>query len=164
MEGGNKFPIQLGTTGEAIKYPPLADSHNLAKDWAESLLQNCSKDRMLLIAKKYLVTNTNTVTKEALYHAVFDHMLLVQDCTQCGGNCDPMSHIFRCNELPVYPIMNVRELRAANSVASPSHATSNDGPSTSEPALLGRGALPSGGQLQGHGACLLYTSPSPRAS
>ena len=42
-----------------------------------------------------------------------------------------MNHIFHCHEPPVYPITYARELRSASRVASPSHATSIDGPSTS---------------------------------
>ena len=161
MEGGDKRPLQRVTTVEAYKYPPLVDSNNPATEWAESLLQNCSEDRMLLIAKKYLVPNSNTLTKEVLYHTVFDHMLSVQDCTQCGGNCDPMNHIFHCNESPVYPTTNARELRPASSVASPSRTNSNVDPSTSEPALLGRGALPSGSQPPGPGASHDPPPPTP---
>ena len=68
----------------ADMYPPLADNHSLVKDWAESLLQNCSKERMLVISKQLLIPNTNSLTKEPLYHAVFNHMQTIQDCAQCG--------------------------------------------------------------------------------
>ena len=49
---------QLGTMEGASKYPPLADSRTLLKDWTESLLQNCSKDRMLVISKQFMIPNT----------------------------------------------------------------------------------------------------------
>ena len=101
---------QLTSMEGASKYPPLADNRSLLKDWAESLLQNCSKDRMLFISKQFLIPNTNSLTKEPLYHAVFDHMLTIQDCSQCGGSCDPKNHVFHCNEPPAYLTTNVREL------------------------------------------------------
>ena len=85
---------QLSMMEGVNKYPPLADNHSLLKDWTESLLQNCFKDRMLRISKQFLIPKTNRLTRESLYHAVFDHMLTIQDCTQCGGNCDPTKHVF----------------------------------------------------------------------
>ena len=78
----------------ADKYPPLADNHSLVKDWAESLLQNCSKERMLIIAKQFLITTSASLTKEPLYHALFNHMLTIQDCTVCGGNVTPLNIFF----------------------------------------------------------------------
>ena len=39
---------------DADKYPPMADhASTIAKDWADSLLQNCSKERMQYLAKEY---------------------------------------------------------------------------------------------------------------
>ena len=78
----------------ADTYPPVADNHSLVKDWAESLLQNCSKERMLVIAKQLQIPNTNNLTKEPLYHAVFNHMLTIQDCALCVWDCDPTKHVF----------------------------------------------------------------------
>ena len=76
---------------QADMYPPMADNHSLVKDWVESLLQNCSKERMLVmlvISKQYLIPDTTSLTKDPLYHAVFNHMQTIQDCTQCGGDCE----------------------------------------------------------------------------
>ena len=57
----------------------------LAKDWVESLLQNCSKERMMHIAKEiYKLPNASSLNKEPLYHAIFNHMLTIQVCTHCG--------------------------------------------------------------------------------
>ena len=69
----------------AVTYPPMADNHSLVKDWEESLLQNCSKERMQTIARQYSLPNTTTLTKEPLYHAVVSHMQTIRDCVECGG-------------------------------------------------------------------------------
>ena len=145
----------------ADKYPPLADNHSLAKDWAESLLQDCSKDRMLAISKQFLIPNTNTLTKEPLYHAVFDHMLTIPDCIQCGGDCDPTKHVFHCNEPPAHLTANTREMRSANNINSPSRVTSNSNLPGDRPAHRGPSAPLPEGQSQGPGSSRGPPPPAP---
>ena len=175
---------QLGTMEGASKYAPLTDIRTLLKDWTESLLQNCSKDRMLVISKQFLIPNTNLLTKKPLYHAVFYHMLTIQDCIQCGGNCDPTKHVFHCNEPPAYLPANIREARPISNITSPSRvSTISDSPvdtpvheAPSTPLSEERPKVPTlvvvppflpryiSARLLGDGGILFHTAPPSRLS
>ena len=38
--------------------------------------------------------NVSGMNKEPLFRQIYNHMLTIDDCSQCGGNCNPMSHLF----------------------------------------------------------------------
>ena len=68
---------------------------NPAKDWEIAALHLCSKKRMDHLAKEvYKIPNASKLTKEPLYHAIFDRMVQEQECARCFGNCKPDTHEF----------------------------------------------------------------------
>ena len=71
---------------DADKYPLMADSSCIAKNWEDALLQDCGERRMKVIAKDYALTGYSSLTKEQVFKLVFNHMLTVQDCTPCDGD------------------------------------------------------------------------------
>ena len=128
-----------------VTYPPMADTHSLVKDWEESLLQNCSKERMQSIARQYTLPNATSLTKEPLYHAVFSHMLTIRFCFKCGGECDPMKHMFPPSKDPPTdssPTALGRRTRSANATISPTHATTSGDISTITPVSYTHLTLP----------------------
>ena len=85
---------------DADKYPPMADSSSIAKNWEAALLQNCGERRMKAIAKDFKLPGYSSLVKEKLFHALFNHMTTLQDCSVCGGDCDPNKHLFPATEEP----------------------------------------------------------------
>ena len=82
------------------KYPPITDSSSIAKNWMDALLQDCGERRMKQIAKDFALTGYSNLQKEPLFKFLFNHMLTVQDCGVCGGDCDPLTHKFPAIEAP----------------------------------------------------------------
>ena len=55
---------------------------------------------MKQIAKDFALTGYSNLQKEPLFKFLFNHMLTVQDCGVCGGDCDPLTHKFPAIEAP----------------------------------------------------------------
>ena len=76
-------------------YPPLAEGSDKANNSEPAVLSRCTHARMQSIAKDvYVLSGVSRLTKEPLYHAIYNHMLTIEDCEQCKGNCNPVSHSF----------------------------------------------------------------------
>ena len=78
---------------DSDKYPPLADSSCIAKNWQDALLQDCGERRMKQIAKDYGLSGYSGMQKEPLFKLLFNHMLTIQDCVPCDGDCLSLIHI-----------------------------------------------------------------------
>ena len=86
---------------EVANYPPMATGNNCAKNWDVALLQNCTGDRMKVIAAALDVPVTTRVRKYILYRAIYNFMSNDQSCPSCeGGDCAPNSHMFAPTEQP----------------------------------------------------------------
>ena len=76
-----------------LDYPEFPKTTTPASESA--LLHNCMKDRMLAIAKDlYSLTGLSRLNKEDIFKAVYNHMLTIDDCDQCDGDCNPIAHEF----------------------------------------------------------------------
>ena len=85
---------------ELEDYPPLAAPGATAKDWDESLLQNCTAVRLRSIARQYEGVPSK-LNKPEMYMAIYNAMVEDQECPVCtGGNCDPTTHYFPALEHP----------------------------------------------------------------
>ena len=92
---------QDGETPTDTVYPTLADPNSTAKAWEPAPLHMCTAARMASIAKDFdLSRDIYTLNKEPLFHAVYNHMMTVQSCTTCKGDCNPTEHIFPATEAP----------------------------------------------------------------
>ena len=110
-------------------YPPLADPNNIAKNWMDALLQNCGVPRMKLIAADYGLTGYSRMAKEDLFKLLFNHMLTLQECEVCQGDCDPNGHIFKATEAPpenVSPPPTARNSRSTSRTSPSSFVGQND--------------------------------------
>ena len=86
---------------EVANYPPMATRNNCTKNWDTALLQNCTGDRMKVIAATLDVAVTTRVRKYILYRAIYNAMSNDQSCPSCpGGDCVPNSHLFMPTEQP----------------------------------------------------------------
>ena len=86
---------------EVGNYPPMATGNSCTKNWDAALLQNCTGDRMKVIAASLDVAVATRVRKYILYRAIFNAMSTDQSCPSCpGGDCDPTSHMFMPTEQP----------------------------------------------------------------
>ena len=65
--------------GDTSKFPPMADSSCIAKNWEDALLQDCGERRMKAIAKDFGLTGYSSITKEQVFKMLFNHMTTVQD-------------------------------------------------------------------------------------
>ena len=75
--------------------PPMASGYNCYKNWDSALLQNCTNDRLKIIANDYESVGSARHKKE-LYKMIFAAMTADTDCVTCpGGDCDPYTHMFR---------------------------------------------------------------------
>ena len=72
----------------------LAEKGSTANNWEPAALHNFTKERMLNIARAFELANTLSLNKDPLFRAIYDHMLTVQDCTICRGECQPTDHLF----------------------------------------------------------------------
>ena len=99
--GQNEDDIPDAALGdpEASHYPVMAKLQQCAKDWDPSFLHNCTVMRMRNIAKNYKDVNRQ-LAKPQLFRAIFDAMVLEQQCAVCRGNCDPVAHVFIPTENP----------------------------------------------------------------
>ena len=86
---------------EVDNYPPMATGNNCAKNWDTALLQNCTGDRMKVIAATLDVPVTSRTRKYMLYRAIYNAMNNDQSCPSCpGGDCQPNTHFFAPSEQP----------------------------------------------------------------
>ena len=77
----------------ATEYPIFPKTTTPATEAA--LLHNCTKERMLAIAKDLFgLTGLSRLNKDVIFKAVFDHMLGITECVQCEGQCRPVVHEF----------------------------------------------------------------------
>ena len=78
----------------------MANGAACAKNWDISLLQDCTNERLKVIARDYQdVVISNHRTKPELYKAIHAAMILDVDCDTCGtveggGRCNPSTHCF----------------------------------------------------------------------
>ena len=90
----------MGDDGDTPTYPQLAEKGSTANNWEPAALHNCTKERMLAIAKDFELENTSGLNKVPLFKAIYNHMLTVQACTICEGDCNPTEHLFPANCAP----------------------------------------------------------------
>ena len=80
--------------------PAMANGAACAKNWDVALLQNCTNERMKVIARDYQdVSISANRTKPQLFRALHQAMLQDDECDTCGsidgaGQCDPSTHSF----------------------------------------------------------------------
>ena len=83
-----------------LELPVMANGPACAKNWDISLLQNCTNERLKVIARDYQdVVISNHRTKPELYKAIHAAMILDVDCdtsgtVEGGGRCNPSTHCF----------------------------------------------------------------------
>ena len=83
-----------------LELPIMANGATCAKNWDVSLLQNCTNERLKVIARDFeSIVISNYRTKPELYKALHAAMLLDDDCDTCGdmdggGQCNPSTHTF----------------------------------------------------------------------
>ena len=69
---------------ETAHYPAMAKLQQCAKDWDPAFLHNCTVMRMRVIARDYKQVN-HKLLKPQLFRALFDAMVLDQECPVCRG-------------------------------------------------------------------------------
>ena len=84
----------------APELPTMANGSDCTKNWDVSLLQNCTMNRMKVIARDYQdVSISANRTKPELFKALHEAMLQDDECDTCGtvegaGQCNPSTHSF----------------------------------------------------------------------
>ena len=84
-----------------LELPPMANGRDIqcAKNWDLSLLQNCTMNRMKIIARDYESVGAGIRTKPELYRSLHDAMLRETNCETCNDEqCNPQTHFFNPTE------------------------------------------------------------------
>ena len=75
-----------------LELPPMANGRDIpcAKNWDTSLLQNCTMNRMRIIARDYESVGTGIRTKPELYRSLHEAMMRETHCETCNDEqCNP---------------------------------------------------------------------------
>ena len=84
-----------------LQLPPMANGKDIpcAKNWDISTLQNCTMNRMKIIARDYESVGASIRTKPELYRALHEAMMRETHCETCNdGQCNPQTHLFNPTE------------------------------------------------------------------
>ena len=84
-----------------LELPPMANGKDIpcAKNWDVSILQNCTMNRMKIIARDYESVGASIRTKPELYRSLHEAMMRETHCETCNdAQCNPQTHQFLPSE------------------------------------------------------------------
>ena len=121
----------MGTDEESENEVHYAPMDALVKGWVEATLPECGGLRLTIIAKAYGLSGFAKLNKEPLYHLIYDHMLTVEDCEQCKGDCNPTKHNFPPIEVAppeatTSPVLQWRTRKGSKALSPTAAVTAKD--------------------------------------